>query len=181
MRTRIFLPLVFAAVVLAGCGSSGSTAKSSDANGAKGGVTTAVPGGAPSGSAASGGTHGKVDCAAVKSAAGRMIVDVQLLAQLDSPESATSIKNHEIGNLDPDRFLADMTTLHQLDGISTPLGNPKDSIDFYETAAKAAKVLFASDPIDQAAVDTYVKQAGPTGSFLSHQTAISAAMESAHC
>ena len=179
MRTRLLVPVIALAVVLSGCGSSGSNAKSSETTAAPGGSgTTAAPGTDGSGK---GSGSGSVDCAAIKKAGGEMTVWVQLLAQLDSPDSVTPIKNKEIGNLDLDKFQADMTTLHQLDGYSSPLGDPKEAIDVYEKAAKAAKVLFATDPIDQAAIDTYMKNVGTVGTFLGHQTAIAGAMDAADC
>ena len=110
-----------------------------------------------------------------------MVLWLQLLAQLDSPETIESIKSKHIGNLDIDKFLADMKTLHALDSHPSPLGDPRESIDFYEKTAKAAAVLFAADPIDQAAIDTYTVNVKPISTFLGHQTAIIAALDAANC
>jgi hypothetical protein len=52
----------------------------------------------------------------------------------------------------------------------------------YEQAANAAKVLFATEPITQAAIDAYNQDnVGTVGDFLSHQIAISGAMDEAGC
>jgi hypothetical protein len=80
-----------------------------------------------------------------------------------------------------DTFLAGMHDLHALDSYSSPLGDPKAAIDFYEEAGKAAQVLFATDPITQAAIDTYNLKVGSVADFLSHQVAISGAIGAAGC
>ena len=68
---------------------------------------------------------------------------------------------------------------------STPtrrhLATPRRSIDFYETAGEAAQVLFATDPITQAAIDTYNENVGTVSEFLGHQIAISGAIDEAGC
>ena len=74
-----------------------------------------------------------------------------------------------------------MHTLHALDSHPAVLGDPKAAIDFYEKAANAAKVLFATDPMTQAAIDTYNQNVGTLTEFLGHQGAISAAMGEAGC
>jgi hypothetical protein len=176
MRTRLLVPVIAIAVVLSGCGSSGSTTKPLGTTAANGGSATTAAGGGGSSKGS-----GPVDCAAIKKAGGDVVLWVQLLAQLDSPDSVASIKNKVIGNLDLDKFQADMTTLHQLDSYSSPLGDPKAAIDVYEKAGKAAKVLFATDPVTQAAIDTYMTNVGTITTFLGHQTAIAGAMDAAHC
>lgn len=178
MRTRLLVPVIALAAVLSGCGSSGSTAQSSSTTAASNGSGTTTTG---SDGSASGTGSGKVDCAAIKKAGGEVVVWVQLLAQLSSPDTVASIKNKSFGNLDLDKFQADMTTLHQLDSYSSPLGDPKEAIDIYEKAGKAAKVLFATDPVTQSAIDTYMTNVGTVGKFLGHQTAIAGAMDAAHC
>lgn len=89
------------------------------------------------------------------------------------------MKAKQIGNLDLDTFLAAMHDLHALDGYSSPLGDPKTAIAVYEKAGQAARVLFASNPITQAAIDTYNENVGTIGKFLAHQAAIAGAMDAA--
>jgi hypothetical protein len=133
----------------------------------------------PAASAAPAG-NGKVDCTSIKAAAVQLL-SIQLLAQLTTPDAVASIKAKEIGNLDLDAFLSAMHDLHALDSYASPLGDPKAAIDLYETAGNAAKVLFATDPMTQAAIDTYNKNVGTVGDFLGHQTAIAGAMDAAGC
>ncbi len=64
---------------------------------------------------------------------------------------------------------------------TSPLGDPKAAIDTYEKAGEAAKVLFATEPVTQAAIDTYNQNVGSVGEFLSHQIAISGALDAAGC
>jgi hypothetical protein len=154
-------------LLVAACGGSGSGATSNPNNG----QPTSKPGG---------GGGATVDCAAIKTAAVELL-GIQLLAQIKTPDTAASIKAKEIGNLDPDKMLAALATLHALDNVSTPLGDPKAAIDVYEKAAQAAKVLFAKDPMTQADVDTYFATVGTVGDFLGHQVAISGAMSEAGC
>ncbi len=106
---------------------------------------------------------------------------VQLLAQLRTPDAIEAVRTKQIGNLDLDAFLAAMHTLHALDGRSSVLGDPKAAIDTYETAGKAAQVLFATDPMTQAAIDTYNQNVGTLTEFLGHQGAIAGAMDAAGC
>ncbi len=86
-----------------------------------------------------------------------------------------------MGNLDLDKFLAGMHELHVLDGYATPLGDPKPAIDGYEQAAQAAKVLFATDPITQSAIDAYLEHVGSVADFIGHQAAIATAISFAGC
>ena len=165
MRTRLVLPILMM-TVLAACGGSSPG-------------TTAKPG-AGSGTAATAKPGAKVDCAAIKTAAEQLIA-VQFLAQLKTPDTIASIKAKTIGNLDLDAFLAGMQTLHALDAYPSVLGDPKAAIDFYIKAAKAARVLFATDPMTQVAIDTYNQNVGTVTDFLSHQAAISGAMGQAGC
>jgi len=165
MRTRLVLPILMMAV-LAACG------------GTSPGATTKP--GATSGTAATAKPGAKVDCAAIKTAAEQLIA-IQFLAQLKTPDTIASIKAKTIGNLDLDAFLAGMQALHALDPYATVLGDPKAAIDFYIKAAKAAQVLFGTDPMTQAAIDTYNQNVGTVTDFLGHQAAISAAMGQAGC
>lgn len=163
MQPRLVLPILMVAI-LAACGgtSPGATSKPGGGGGA-----TSKPG-------------AQVDCAAIETAAEQLIA-VQFLAQLKTPSTIESIKSKAIGNLDLDAFLGAMQTLHQLDGYSSVLGDPKAALDFYEKAANAAKVLFATDPMTQAAIDTYNENVGSVGDFLGHQAAISGAIDAADC
>ncbi len=106
---------------------------------------------------------------------------VQFLAQLTTPDTVEAVKTHQIGNLDLDKFLAAMHTLHALDSHPGVLGDPKAAIDVYEKAGKAAQVLFATEPVRQATIDTYNQNVGTLTEFLGHQSAISAAMGEAGC
>lgn len=168
MRIRLIIPAVLV-VFLAACG-GGATASQPNAS-APAGPASSTP--APAG-------NGKVDCAAIKTAA-QELLSVQLLAQLKTPDAIAGIKAKQIGNLDLDTFLAAMHTLHALDSYSSVLGDPKAAIDFYEKAGAAAKVLFATDPMTQAAIDTYNQNVGTVVDFIGHQSAISGAMGTAGC
>ena len=165
MRTRLVAPILML-VLLAGCG------------GATPGATSKP--GSTSGPASTGKPAGAVDCDALRTAA-QQLVAVQFLAQLTKADTIESIKNKEIGNLDLDVFLSALNTLHALDGYPSVLGDPKAAIDFYEQAAKAAKVLFATEPMTQAAIDTYNLNVGTVPEFLGHQAAISGAFGEAGC
>ena len=165
MRSKLVLSILITAV-LAACG------------GASPGATTKP--GATTGTAATTKPGGNVDCEALKTAAQQLIA-IQLLAQLKTPDTIESIKNKAIGNLDPDALIAALETLHALDGYSTVLGDPKASIDYYINVARAAKVLFATDPMTQAAIDTYNQNIGTVSDFLGRQVEISGAMSEAGC
>jgi hypothetical protein len=169
MRTRLLLPIVLT-LLLGACGS----ATSSGAAPATGGNRSPLP------AATSAPAGGKVDCSAIRTA-GQELLSVQLLAQLTTPDAVASIKDKTIGNLDLDSFLAAMQQLHALDGYASPLGDPKAAIDAYETAARAAKVLFATTPVTQAAIDAYAPNVGTVAAFLGHQAAIAGAMDAAGC
>lgn len=165
MKTR-FVASILMLVVLAGCGGTapGATTKP----GATGNsAVTAKPG-------------AKVDCAAM-SLAGQQLLAVQFLAQLTNADTIASVKAKEIGNFDPDTFIAGMQTLHALDAYPSVLGDPKAAIDFYIKAAQAAKVLFATEPVTQAAIDTYMQNVGNVAEFLGHQAAIAGALDEAGC
>lgn len=161
MKTKVALSLVLA-VVLAACGGTSGPLSTSS----KPGTATQKPG-------------VTVDCAQLKDAAAKLI-GLQLLAQLTTPDAIESIKS--VGNLDIDGMLSALTDLHALDSVSTPLGDAKASIDFYQKAANAAKTLLAMDPVTQAAVDAYNKDnVGTVADFLGKQIAISGAMGEAGC
>jgi hypothetical protein len=160
-RLRILL-LTLAIAVLGACG---------------GGTQTVT--GQVTGSTAPGG-NGKVDCPTMRTAAQELLM-IQFLAQLTTPDSVEQIKTKQIGNLDLDTFLAAMHDLHALDAYTSPLGDPKAAIDAYEGAGQAAQVLFATDPMTQAAIDTYNQHVGTVAAFLGHQVAISGAMDAAGC
>jgi len=167
MRTRLVVPTLLI-VLLAACG--GGTTPSS--------ATSSAPSQPPASTAPAG--NGAVDCTVVKAAAQKLLM-IQLLAQLTTPDNVASIKSKQIGDLDIDAFLAAMHDLHALDAVSSALGDPKAAIDVYEQAGKAAQVLFATDPVTQAAIDTYMKNVGTVSDFLGHQVAIAGAIDAAHC
>jgi hypothetical protein len=172
MKTRIAVPFLLI-VLLAGCGGAGPGATGKPGATAKPGATT--------GQAATGRPGGPVDCAAILAAA-EALVGLQLLAQLTTPENVASIKSKQIGNLDLDKMLAALGTMHALDGYSSVLGDPKAAIDFYEKAAQAAKALFAMEPVTQAAIDAFNKEnVGSVADFLGRQVAISGAVGEADC
>lgn len=170
MQIKYMIPVALIVVLLAACGG---------ANTASNPVPPAASQAATSGASAPP-AGGKVDCVALKAAAVELL-GVQLLAQLNTADTIASIKSKSFGNLDLDRFLAAMATLHALDPYKSALGDPKPAIDAYEKAANAAKILFAADPMTQAAIDTYNQNVGTTGEFLGHQTAIAGAMDTAGC
>ena len=167
MRTRLVIPALLVAL-LAACGSASAPSNANP------GSTGQQPGvSAPAGG-------GQVDCAAIKTATQQLLA-VQFLAQLRNPDTIESIKTGQIGGLDLDKFLVAMNDLHALDSFSSPLGDPKAAIEVYEKAGKAAQVLFATEPITQAAIDTYNENVGTVGEFLGHQVAISGAIDAAGC
>lgn len=173
MRTNLVLPVVLV-VLLAGCGSSST----GPTNGNPSAAGSQASSGQPSSSAPAG--NGKVDCATLKIAAQQLLM-VQFLAQLKDADAIEQIKTKQIGNLDLDAFLAGMHELHALDSSVSPLGDPKAAIDIYEKAGTAAKVLFATEPMTQAAIDAYNQNVDTVGDFLGHQMAISGAMSAAGC
>jgi hypothetical protein len=154
MQIKLLFPAALIVVLVTACG--GSTAATNPPPAASQAAT---------GQASNPPAGGKVDCAVLKTAAVELL-GVQLLAQLKTPDTVASIKSKTIGNLDPDRFLAAMQTLHALDSYKSALGDPKPAIEAYEKAATAAKVLFATEPIP---------------AFLGHQGAIAGAMDAAGC
>ncbi len=173
MRTRLVLVALIVAL-LAGCGGGGTA---SNANPSTAGSQTST---GPASATAAPAGNGKVDCAAITTAAQQLLM-VQFLAQLRTPDSVEPIKAKQIGNLDLDAFLAGMHDLHALDSYSSLLGDPKAAIDFYEKAGQAAQTLFATDPVTQAAIDAYLENVGTVADFLGHQIAISGAIDAAGC
>jgi len=174
MRSRL-LSLALVALVAAACGGSGASSTSTPAAAAA--STAASQAAATNGT---GGT-GKVDCASLKGPGADLIIGVQVLAQIRTPEALASVKDKSFGNFDPDTFIASMQKLHALDGVSSPLGDAKSAIDAYITAAQAAKDLMAKSSATQADVDAYLKNVGSVADFLGKQVAISGAMSAAGC
>ena len=172
MRMRFVIPALLVAFLAACSSGTGSSSNPSASNGQA--STGAQPG------ASTPGGNGSVDCTAINTAA-QELLSLQFLAQLTTADNIESIKSHQIGNLDLDKFLAAMHELHALDSFSGPLGDPKPAIDFYEKAGQAAQVLFATDPMTQAAIDTYNENVGTVTDFLGHQLAISGALDEAGC
>lgn len=175
MRIRLVIPVLLV-TLLAACGGGGTGGAPTATSSAAAGQASS---GQPADTAAPAG-NGNVDCAKITTAAQQLLM-IQFLAQLKTPETIESIKTKQIGNLDLDAFLAGMHELHALDSYASPLGDPKAAIDFYEEAGKAAQVLFATDPMTQAAIDTYNQHVGTVAEFLNHQIAISGAMGAAGC
>ena len=164
MKIKVALPFVLA-VFVAACGGAGgpaSTAKSQ-----------------PGATQAQGGGGGKVDCTKLKAAAAQLI-SIQLLAQLTTPDAVEQVKS--MNSLDINGLIDALGDLHALDSVSSPFGDTRASIDAYEKAAKAAKALFAMNPVTQAAIDAYNKDnVGTVSEFLGKQIAISGAMGEAGC
>ena len=165
MRTRLVVPVLLL-VLLAACNAGSGSPGSSTGQSTPG---ASVPAG-----------NGTVDCAKIRTA-GEQLLALQFLAQLRSAETIEQIRTNQIGNLDLDAFLAAMHDLHALDSYASPLGDPKAAIDFYERAGEAAQVLFATEPMTQAAIDTYNENVGEVADFLGHQIAISGALDEAGC
>jgi hypothetical protein len=184
MRTRLVGLSLVVSLVLVGAAACSSGGGSDSASSGSGPSTTAAGGGSATtsgGSSKGGGSSGgKVDCDALRTAQ-QDLLSVQLLAQLRDPESIKGIKDHTIGNLDLDKFLASMKTLHALDTYGGPLGDPKAAIDVYEKAANDAKPLFDAAAPAQADIDAYNASIGTTAEFLGHQTAIAGAFDTAGC
>jgi hypothetical protein len=172
MRIRSVIPVLVVAL-LAGCGGGTASSGNPPATGSQASTGQAARATAPA-------VNGKADCAAIKTAAQQLLM-VQFLAQLNTADTIAQVKAKQIGSLDLDTFLAAMHALHALDSYSSPLGDPKAAIDFYEKAGTAAQVLFATSPITQAAIDTYMQNVGTVGEFIGHQAAISGAMGTAGC
>ena len=173
MRIKLVIPALLIAL-LAAC--SSGTASNSNPSAIDGQAST---GQQPGASAPAG--NGNVDCATIDTAAQQLGM-LQFLAQLRTPDVIEQIKTQQIGGLDLDKFLAGMHDLHALDAHPSPLGDPKEAIDFYEKAGKAAQVLFATEPMTQAAIDTYNNEnVGTVAEFLGHQIAISGAIDAAGC
>lgn len=151
--------------------------------GGDGSASSTAPRSTPTTSERSSEPEGAVDCAAVRKAAADMIVPLQLIAQMSSPDQVDSIKANQSVPLDLDGLLAALGTLHQLDGYDQPpFGSPKPSIDDYEKAAQGAKALLSSNQLDQASVEAFYRQdvVSPSA-FLTKQAAISAAVDAARC
>lgn len=183
MRTRLATVSVLTAmaILLAGCGGGGSSDSSSKDGGSGTTATTkADTGSTDSGGSGGGSGKGSVDCAAVKEAA-QSLISVQLLAQIRDPQSVADLKSKTFGNLDLEKFAADMKVLHQLDDSKGPLGDPKAAIAAYEDAAAKAQALFDANPPAQADIDAYNQSIGSTSEFLGHQVAISGALDQAGC
>lgn len=178
MRIRLLL-LAALLAVLAACGSSGDPAQGGTATpggpAATSDTATDAPTDAPAG-------NGNVDCAKVQAAITELIVPIQLMAQIRDPDAVSTFKEGLAGTkLEPDRILAALHDLHELDGVSSVLGNPKDAVDAYEDAATALKTLFDKASPTQADVDAYNDHIGELSTFLMHQAAISGAVDEADC
>lgn len=169
MRMKLAIPVLLVAVLAACSGSSGTA---TNANPTRAAATSSAATPAPAGA--------KVDCAVIKTAA-QELLSVQFLVQLKTPDTIASIKAKQIGNLDLDKFLTAMHDLHALDSYTSVLGDPKPAIDFYEQAGTAAQALFATDPMTQAAIDTYNLNVGTITDFIGHKAAISGAIGEAGC
>jgi hypothetical protein len=169
MRNRLVIPALLVAL-LAACGSGTASNSNPPAN----------DGQASTGQESASAGNGEVDCTTISTAAQQLLM-VQFLAQLRTPDTIEQIKTQQIGGLDLDVFLAGMHELHALDSHASPLGDPRAAIDVYEKAGEAAQVLFATDPMTQAAIDTYNENVGTIPEFLSHQIAISGAIDEAGC
>ena len=166
MRRRLLLSSLVVLLLVAACGGGGPGATSGPNS--TGAGATSKP-------------AGQVDCDAIETA-GQQLLAVQLLAQLRTPENVAAIKDKEIGNLDLDAFLAALAVLHALDAYPSALGDPKAAIDKYEETARAAEVLFETEPVTQAAIDAFNSQnIGTVGEFLAGQAAIAGAIGAAGC
>ena len=125
--------------------------------------------------------NGSVDCTKVKAAVAKIVVSVQLLAQMHDPDGVAAVKSKTIGDFDPDEFLAALKDLHALDGQTSVLGDPKAAIDAYEAAGQAAKTLFARIRSRRRPSTTTTRASAAITDFLGHQGAIAGAMDAADC
>lgn len=169
MRSRIPALALVALLAVAACSGGGA------------GSSATAPASSPGASAAPSAASGKADCATLKKAAAKIIVGIQLLAQMRSPESVQAVKDKVVGDFDPDDFIAAMQQLHALDGSASPLGDPKTAIDNYIAAAQAAKTLLAKSSVTQADVDAYLQKVGTISDFLGGQLPITGALSAAGC
>ena len=176
MRSQIH-SLALTAVVVAACGGGGA----STTPGPTSAANPTPPASQAAASTSSGGGTGSVDCSAFSDAGAQLVIGVQVLAQMRTPDAVAAVKNKTFANFDPDAFIAAMQTLHALDGSASPLGDPKAPIDAYIQAGQAAKELLAKSSVTQADVDAYLTTVGTIADFLGKQMAISGAMSAAGC
>lgn len=179
---RRALPLLVLCV-LAACGSD---------DGGAGAVTTARGPEATTGVTSSetaataneepaGGGSGDFDCAEIEESLLVLGIPIQLMAQVRDPANFQSIKDGVMVQLDIDAFLASVQELRVLEAFQSPLGDPGESLDVYEEAGLAMKVLMEKDTVTQADIDEYNTNVVEVGEFLGHQIAISGALDEAGC
>ncbi len=172
---------LLAALALAACGSSGTKADSAAssttaASSATSGSATSTASGSATSTASGGGAAG---CAALtKEDLADFLVDTQLLAQINSPESIATLKEGTIGRYTPDAFAQILTKLHgAVDGHGAPgLGDPKEALTFYEQLNAAVRQMYAANPVTEAMITAYQTQSGGVQGVLSKQIPINAAV-----
>ncbi|MGN6695439.1 MAG: hypothetical protein ACTHN0_14780 [Aquihabitans sp.] len=179
---RLTGALVFGLVLaLASCGGGSSDGSSTSASSSPTAAPTASSTSTTEAESESGGGSSSEErCTKLNDAAAQLEL-VPLFLQLNTPDNVIAVRGKLLGDLDLDEFFRAMVTLHQLDGSTSPLGDPSAAIDVYERAAVNARPLFETPRPDQADINTYQDSLGDPGAFLSYQTPIAAAISEAGC
>jgi len=171
--------LVIVVFTLAACGgSSGDDPGASSTTGA--GDDSAAPLAANDDSAPVGtnDSSGDIDCAALGAARAVISTETQSLAQVSAPNWVAQLSDF---GLDIDAYLRAVDTLRPLEGVGSPLGSPKETLDLYQSAGEAMKAMMEADAVTQADVDAYNEIVGTVGDFIGSQIAINGALGEAGC
>ena len=184
--------VVVALIGLGACGSSGKSDKVKNSDQIKSQIsqvvssleaanphTTATAGGGNSG----GSSMSSADCAAAKAAASRLIVPIQMLVGLKTPQAFQQLTTKGSTDLagmklNVDQVLADLQSLHAFDGYNKPpFGSPKEGLDKYQAAFEAVKKLASEGTPTQAEVDEFQSsKVGSAADLIKGQEAFSAAL-----
>lgn len=124
-----------------------------------------------------------VDCAGLEPRVSELLVAMQFVAQLKTPEDFKQLADKGTATpaemkLDLDASLATLSELHGLDGYDAPpFGSPKADIDAIQSGFEGAKRLAAQGTPNQAEIDEFQTSAiGPVTKWVQHQASISAAL-----
>jgi hypothetical protein len=177
MRRFVLLVVVALAIGSVGC------SKGSGADNGQPVASSSSGGGAADGG---GSGAGAIDCAKVKPALANLVLAIQILAQMRTPEQYDLVKKGTV-TFDPKQTAADLEAIRPLEGVNLPtaLGGPgavKKSIDLYVQANDlATQNLAVDDPFTQAKGKELADLTKDTATFLRGQTAIAAALGEAKC